>query len=185
MDSLQNHLLIAMPHLADEPFNKAVIYMCEHSPQGAMGLIVNRPMDSTKIALVLNALGLDGDGPPDQFSDIYYGGPVQPGLGFVLHSTEYEQASSNRLSSDIALSTSREILEDIQQGNGPDQFRFSLGYAGWGAGQIERELANGDWLVMEATLEFVFNKPDDLKWDASAKRFGIEITEISGFGGMA
>ena len=185
MDTLQNYLIIAMPHLADEPFSQSVILMCEHTPQGAMGLVINRPMESSKVVMVLNALGLDGDGPPDKFSDIYYGGPVQPGLGFVLHSAGYEEPTSNQVSSEIALSTSLEVLKSIQGGNGPRQFRLSLGYAGWGEGQIEREIANGDWLVVPATAEFIFDKPDDVKWNESAKRFGIEIADVSGFGGIA
>ena len=174
-----------MPHLTDESFNKAVIYICDHSPHGALGLVINRPMASAKVEMILKALGVDITDATKPLSNIYYGGPVQPGLGFVLHSPEYNTEETSKLSSEIALSTNIEVLTDIGQGKGPEQYRLSLGYAGWGEGQLERELANGDWLPVPADAEFVFDKPDGVKWDEAARRFGIEIADFGGPGGMA
>ena len=185
MESLQNHLLVAMPHLTDPSFNKSVIYICDNSPRGTMGLVVNRPMTSANVALILNALGMDSGDQPSPLKEIYYGGPVQPGIGFVLHSSDYGREVSNRISDDLALSTNLDVLEDIRKGVGPDHYRRSLGYAGWGEDQVEREIANGDWLVIPATAEFVFNKPDTKKWEQAARRFGIEIAEMGGQGGEA
>ncbi len=185
MDSLQNHLLVAMPHLADPSFNKSVIYICDHSPRGTMGLVVNRPMTSAKVAMILNALGMDIGDQPLPLKEVYYGGPVQPGLGFVLHSAEYDREVSNRISDDLALSTNLDVLEDIRNGIGPARYRLSLGYAGWGEDQVEREIANGDWLVIPGTAEFIFDKPDTTKWEQAASRFGIEIAEMGGQGGAA
>ena len=185
MDSLQDHFLIAMPHLTEETFNLSVIYICDHSPRGSMGLVINRPMESAKVAMILNALGMDELDKPSGLSEIYYGGPVQPGLGFVLHSNEYRDETASIISDDISLSTTLEVLDDIRTGHGPKQFRLALGYAGWGEGQVEREIANGDWLVIPATADFIFEKADHLKWDESAKRFGIEISDLPHFGGLA
>lgn len=185
VDSLQNHLLIAMPHLTDPSFNRAVIYICDYSPQGALGLVINRPMSSAKVEMILETLGIEMSIATNSLPDVYYGGPVQPGQGFVLHSPEYKVEDTSQLSGEFALSTNIEVLKDISRGNGPEQYRLSMGYAGWGEGQLDREIANGDWLLVPADAEFVFQKPDTVKWAQAAKRFGIEISDFSGPGGMA
>ena len=185
MDSFQNHLLIAMPHLTDASFNRAVIYICDHSPQGALGLVINRPMSAAKVAMILESLGVDMSMTTHSPPDVYYGGPVQPGQGFVLHSPEYKVEDTSQLSGEFALTTNIEVLKDINDGNGPEQYRLSMGYAGWGEGQLDREIANGDWLLVPAEAEFVFLKLDTVKWVQAAKRFGIEISDFSGPGGMA
>lgn len=184
MDNFQDTFLIAMPHLSETFFEKTVIYMCDHSSHGAMGMVINRPLASGKVAVVLESLGLVPSGGLEVM-DVYYGGPVQPSLGFVLHSSEYSIDDTERISQRISLSTNVNIFKDIQDGNGPTNFRFTLGYAGWGAGQVEREIANGDWLVVPASPEFIFDKPDRAKWQDAAGQFGIEISKFTGSGGMA
>ena len=150
-----------------------------------MGVVVNRPLASGKVAVVLQSLGLAEATKLSEIMEVYYGGPVQPTLGFVLHSSDYSLADTEEISSRISLSTNIQIFQDIQNNTGPRQFRFALGYAGWGAGQLEREIANGDWLVVPADPEFIFDTPDRSKWTAAARQFGIEVSQISGFGGSA
>jgi putative transcriptional regulator len=185
MDSLRNSFLISMPHLADSFFEKAVIYICDHDSQGSMGLVVNRPMPSAKAAAIIQALGMVGQEEKEGISDIYFGGPVQPNVGFVLHSPDYLTDGTISISSDICLTTNSEIMEDIQTGKGPEKYRLSMGYAGWGSEQLEREIANGDWLVVPASQDFIFDKADRVKWTEAARQFGIEISMFSGFGGEA
>lgn len=150
-----------------------------------MGLIVNRPLASAKVAVLLQALGMQPDEGAQEITEIYFGGPIQPGLGFVLHSPDYELEQTAKISDEVYLTTNLEIIHDIQEGQGPDEFRFTLGYAGWGPEQLEREIANGDWLVIPANAEVIFNKPDVAKWTDAARQFGIEISQFSGFGGSA
>ncbi len=185
MDSLRNHFLISMPHLTDGFFEKTVIYICDHDPQGSMGLVINRPLPSAKAAIILQALGLGSSEDPDIIKDIYYGGPVQPSVGFVLHTPDYEVEGTLPISNDISLTTNTEIMQDIEAGKGPEQYRFTMGYAGWGPEQLEREIANGDWLIVPASGEFIFEKADHAKWSEAARKFGIEISQFYGFGGEA
>lgn len=184
MDNFKDTFLIAMPHLSETFFEKTVIYICDHGVQGAMGMVINRPLASGKVAVVLESLGLTPTGGL-KVMDVYYGGPVQPALGFVLHSSEYAIDNTEQISSRISLSTNVGIFKDIQKGRGPDQFRFTLGYAGWGASQLDQEIANGDWLVVPAEPTFIFDIPDHSKWREAASRFGIEIAQFSGSGGVA
>ncbi len=184
MDSLTDHLLISMPHLNDVFFEKTVIYICAHDTSGAMGMVVNRPLMSDQVEEILEALELDDSDSEANIREIYYGGPVQPSLGFVLHTPEYALESTEKISESVALSTSLEVIRDIQYGTGPAFYRFTLGYAGWGPEQLEREIANGDWLLIPAESEFIFKKPDHIKWEESARKFGIEITQIGGGAGQ-
>ena len=159
MDSLRNYFLISMPHLADSFFEKAVIYICDHDVQGSMGLVINRTMSSAKAAAIIHALGLARKEGTEGIDDVYYGGPVQPNVGFVLHTPDYLTDGTISISSDICLTTNSEIMEDIQSGKGPEKYRFTMGYAGWGSEQLEREIANGDWLVVPASRHNVKNPP--------------------------
>ncbi len=185
MDSLRDHFLISMPHLTDSFFEKTVIYICDHDPQGSMGLVVNRPLSSGKVAVILQALGLGSSEDREALKDIYFGGPVQPNVGFVLHTPDYEVEGTLAISNIVSLTTNSDIMQDIQVGAGPDQYRFTMGYAGWGPEQLEREIANGDWLVIPADPDFIFEKADHVKWTEAARQFGIEITHFTGFGGEA
>ena len=184
MDNFKDTFLIAIPHLSETFVEKTVICICAHGAQGAMGMVINRPLASGKVAVVLESLGLTPTGGL-KVMDVYYGGPVQPALGFVLHSSEYAIDDTEQISSRISLSTNVGIFKDIQKGRGPDQFRFTLGYAGWGASQLDQEIANGDWLVVPAEPTFIFDIPDRSKWREAASRFGIEIAQFSGSGGVA
>ena len=185
MDTLRDHFIIAMPHLTEATFDRSVVYICEHNSQGSMGLIINRPLSSAGLNLILTTLDITPNRGLEQIGDIYSGGPLQPSMGFVLHTPEYDIKDTVRISTKVSLTTNLQIMSDIQQKNGPEQFRFALGYAGWGVEQLEREIANGDWLVVSATPEFIFDKPDAIKWADAARRFGIEITQFSGLGGSA
>jgi len=185
MDSLRDYFLISMPHLTDGFFEKTVIYICDHDPQGSMGLVINRPLPSAKVAIILQALELDSSEGPDVIKDIYYGGPVQPGVGFVLHTPDYEIEGTLPISEEISLTTNSKIMGDIKAGKGPEHYRLTMGYAGWGSDQLTREIANGDWLVIPASGEFIFEKADHAKWSEAARQFGIEISQFYGFGGEA
>ncbi|MFG6515965.1 YqgE/AlgH family protein [Sulfitobacter sp. 1A13496] len=182
---LTGKLLVAMPGMGDPRFAHSVIYLSAHSEQGAMGLIVNKPAPELRLSDVLDQLVEDT--PPQAKSlAVHFGGPVETGRGFVLHSDEYRSAIETlRVGDGIALTTTRDILEDIATGKGPERAQLMLGYAGWGAGQLEGEIAQNGWLTCEASPEVIFDLPDPEKWGAALKTLGIDPLGLSASAGHA
>lgn len=162
-------LVLASPEMPDPRFKQTVILMIRHDQEGAMGLIINRPVAHVKMQDFLKRLNLSAtsQGAPENQPlslDIYYGGPVLPDNGFVLHSPEYKSAATTSISSQFSMTSDLKVLQDIAQGAGPKQWMFILGYAGWAAGQLEDEILNGDWTVTPADPRSVFEIANDLKW---------------------
>ncbi len=171
-----------MPHMADQIFGRSLIYICEHDEKGAMGLIINKPFPNDKAELILEKTGLNKISPNP---GIYLGGPVDINNGFFLHQSTYNTKGTHQISDNLSITSNNSVIEDITNGQGPEQFRFSLGYAGWGEGQLNREVENGDWLVMPSNQEIIFNLPDEQKWRQAALQFGIDIMDVSGNTGIA
>lgn len=182
MKSFSNHFIISMPHMNDPIFSKSLIYICEHDDDGAMGLIINKPMISENAADIIQQTGLAQIKPPP---DIYFGGPVNLEMGLILHDANYNIEGTLTISKSVALTSNKQIVLDLKNGGGPDEFRFSFGYAGWGKGQIEREIENGDWLLMPADDDFIFSIPNTDKWKKAASKFGIDILDLGGSAGLA
>ena len=182
MKSFSNHFIISMPHMNDPIFSKSLIYICEHDNDGAMGLIINKPMISENAADIIQQTGLTQIEPP---LDIYFGGPVNLEMGLILHDANYNIEGTLTISNSVALTSNKQIVLDLKNGGGPDEFRFSFGYAGWGKGQIEREIENGDWLLMPADDDFIFSIPNTDKWKKAASKFGIDILDLGGSAGLA
>ncbi len=182
---LAGKLLIAMPGMGDPRFDKAVIFVCAHSPEGTMGLMVNKPAPGVMLDDLLEQLDIaPGETTRDRL--IYFGGPVETGRGFVLHSGEYEVAAGTlRVSPGFAMTATRDILEDIAAGRGPAQALPALGYAGWGPGQLEGELAQNAWLTADADQAIVFDPDHSAKWAAALARLGISPLALSADGGRA
>ncbi len=182
---LQGHFLIAMPGMADVRFDRSVIYICTHSDAGAMGLIVNKLLDDISFEVIVRQLIDDnlakGETKPKLEKDIpiYLGGPVEQGRGFVLHSAEYKLEHSLEVDLGINLTASIEILEDIAHNAGPDQVLLSLGYAGWGAGQLEAEMAQNSWLNCQATPEILFEPNPKIKYDRALALMGVDAALLS------
>ena len=182
MESFSNHFLISMPHMNDPFFTKSLIYICENNPEGSLGLIINKPMVSQNIADILQKIGLEEIKPAPE---VYFGGSVNIEMGLILHDADYEIEGTLTVSNTIALTSNKQIIDDLKEGDGPAQFRFSMGYAGWEQGQLEREIENGDWLLMPSDVDFIFSVPDADKWQTAATRFGIDIADLGGPGGIA
>lgn len=176
--SLKNHFLISMPHLNDPNFEQTVIYLCEHTDSGAMGVIINRP-SSIDFAELADHLGMKIEAPKLTSEPIYTGGPVEPERGFILHSSDQSWGNTLHVTDDICLSASLETLEHIATGEGPELFRITLGCAGWDEGQLEAEIANNDWLVCEADLDVLFNTPSDMQLTAATKVLGLDMSLLS------
>jgi putative transcriptional regulator len=176
--NLTNHFLIAMPNLADPNFFHTVTYMCEHNEEGAMGLVINRPLD-LQFQELLAQLDLETDDPELAQLSIYQGGPVQTDRGFVLHSNEGEWDASIQVTDTMVMTMSQDIIEAIALGEGPRQYLIALGYAGWGDGQIEGELANNAWLNGPAEASIIFNLPIEQRWSAAAAHLGVELSRLS------
>ncbi len=176
--SLRDHFLIAMPALSDPNFDHSVTYICEHNEEGAMGILINRQMEIT-IAEVLTQMEIEPSNHFDTSLKIYDGGPVQPGQGFVLHSPVGAWESSLQVGEETALTTSRDILTAIAHGEGPKQFLVALGYAGWGPGQLEQELADNTWLSCPADTHILFELPIAERWAAAAALLGIDLNLLS------
>ena len=166
----------------DPLFTKSLIYMCENNPEGSLGLIINKPMVSQNAADILQKIGLEVIQPAPE---VYFGGPVNIEMGLILHDTDYEIEGTLTVSNAISLTANKQILCDLKTGTGPAQYRFSMGYAGWGQGQLEREIKNGDWLLIPADRDFIFSVPDSDKWQAAATQFGIDIANLGGSAGIA
>jgi putative transcriptional regulator len=181
---LKNHFLIAMPNLADPNFFHTVTYICEHNSQGAMGIVINQPVDLT-LADVIEHLGLPYSDGQHMQQSIYRGGPVEVERGFVLHKPVGHWDSTLPVTKTIGLSTSNDIVEALAQGNGPGQCLVALGYAGWGAGQLEQEIVENSWLSAPASEDVIFETAAEKRWEAAAALMGIDIKQLTGDYGHA
>jgi putative transcriptional regulator len=182
INSLTGQLLLAMPTLEDPNFRDSVVLICHHDTEGCMGLIINRPQDLTVEAVLsdLKCSDAQASGPSDwRHQPAYTGGPMDPFRGFVLHDGWHVYESTMQVTAELHLTASRDVLEDIASGNGPEHFMLVLGYAGWGAGQLESELGNNDWLVAPANQHIVFHVPAEMRWGIGARSMGIDRSMLS------
>jgi putative transcriptional regulator len=175
---LNNQFLIAMQALADPNFFKTVTYISEHNPSGALGLVINRPLNLT-LGQLLEHLNITTHYSQLAALPIYHGGPVQPEQGFVLHSPLGQWGATLRVTDEIGITTSRDILQATAEGEGPRHLLVALGYAGWGPGQLERELAENSWLSGPADFDILFHTRNDLRWLAAAALLGIDLNLLS------
>ena len=175
---LTGKLLVAMPHMGDFRFERSVVYLCAHSPEGAMGLIVNKPAQDLSLQDVLAKLDVQAESALAKMP-VYFGGPVETTRGFVLHSDEYSAClDSLEVSDGFAMTATQDILEDIAAGSGPARALIALGYAGWGPGQLEQELVANGWLTAEPNAALVFG-PDAKKWEGAIRSLGIDPLALS------
>jgi putative transcriptional regulator len=192
VNNLENHLLVAMPEMGDTYFNKTVTYICEHNEEGAMGLIINLPVKLTLIDLLaqldseedINTIDENSRFQADEYKNklqqmVLSGGPVAKQRGFVLHSTQDGWSSSLSLSDDIMITTSKDILLALGTDKAPDKFMVTLGYAGWGPGQLEQELKENSWLTTPANTEIIFDTPVEQRWKKSTEKMGIDLAHLS------
>ena len=181
---LIGHFIIAMPGLMDENFNQAVTYICEHDENGTFGIIINRESEIT-LDDVMQQMKIPYH--PDQSSNacVYTGGPVQANRGFILHRPAGNWDSSLIVNDSVALTTSRDILEAIADNRGPDDNIIALGYAGWGPGQLEQEMAANTWLSCPAEEQIIFDTPIEERWQAAAKLIGVDLNLMSNDTGHA
>ncbi len=162
--SLAGQMLIASPDLGDPRFAHTVLLMVRHNAGGAFGIVINRPIGEHSMASVLAAIGEKDDGVTGNLR-IFYGGPVQPEIGFVIHSTDYQRDQTVKIDDHVAMTSSREILRDIATGHGPEKSLVAFGYAGWSAGQLEGELAQRGWFTTVADPKLIFDTDRDKVWD--------------------
>ena len=181
----QGQLLLATPKMTDYRFEKAVILICSHNADGAMGIIVNKPTLELNFDDILTQLKIDTKRVFSKQS-IYFGGPVEYGRGFVVHSSDYDVSDASiTIQKDYFLTASKEILEDIASGHGPKNSLLALGYAGWGPGQLENELFADSWLLCDPDPSLVFTSKPELKWADGFKKLGVNPSQLSTFGGSA
>ncbi|PCJ61155.1 MAG: hypothetical protein COA65_02790 [Rhodospirillaceae bacterium] len=176
---LSGQLLIATPQIQDPRFSRAVIYMCAHGPEGAMGLVINRRVGMAPLPDLLAQLGIDATADGLEIS-LYCGGPVEAERGFVLHSADYHQDSTLQIDAQVALTASAEILRDIAEGRGPRKSMVALGYAGWGPGQLEMEICGNGWLHASADEDLLFDETLTTKWEAAMAKIGVDWSNLSG-----
>lgn len=185
MTDLTGQILIAMPGMPDPRFEYSVIYICAHSDDGAMGLIVNKPSVDVTFENLVDQLSIENTG---NLSDIrvHFGGPVELGRGFVLHSPDFRsEMTTLNVDDGFAMTATLDVLESIAQGSGPDKRLIVLGYAGWGPGQLESEIAANGWLLCDASTDLVFDTADGDKWEAAFSSLGISPLALSSEGGRA
>lgn len=182
--SLKNQFLIAMPGLDDPNFARTVTYICEHGEHGAMGIVVNRPSD-LQLVDVLEHMQIPPPAAGRGEQIVYLGGPVETERGFVLHTPTEEWDSTLAVTEEISITTSRDVLEAMARGAGPAKSLIALGYAGWGAGQLEDELQHNAWLSGPADLGILFDLPAEQRWEAAARLLGIDVRLLSTEAGHA
>ncbi|EMP54754.1 hypothetical protein MSNKSG1_13522 [Marinobacter santoriniensis NKSG1] len=174
-NSLRHHFLVASPWLADPRFHGGVIYLCEHSDDGALGLMINQPLEIT-LGEILEQLDMDGS---ELDLPVFNGGPVEQERGFVLHPPGSSWQNTASVNEDVFLTTSRDILSDIGRGTGPEEFLVVLGYSGWGEGQLEEELGSNAWLTCPANTEILFRTPAEERYKAVLKLLGIDLNQLT------
>jgi putative transcriptional regulator len=174
---LTNQFLIAMPGMEDPNFSRTVVYICEHSPAGAMGVVINRPTELT-LASLFHKIDLRLEISPWSDAPVLLGGPLQIERGFVLHSPAAGYSSTLSVTDSLALTTSRDILEAVANGGGPERLMVALGYAGWGAGQLERELGQNGWLTVPASPDLIFDTPVTDRFEAALALLGVNVLSL-------
>lgn len=182
--ALTNHLLIAMPALGDPNFQRTVTLICEHSEEGALGIVINRPID-VRLGEIFEQLELDEPDDEAAARHVLLGGPVQQERGFVLHRPDREWDSTVQISDTISITTSRDILAAMARGKGPEQSLVALGYAGWTAGQLEAEIQSNAWLNVPADDQIVFATPFAARWRDAARLVGVDIEQLGHQAGHA
>lgn len=179
---LTNQFLIAMPMLTDPYFAHAVTYLCEHNENGAIGIVINQPLE-LQLAEVFKQMEIEVTSPEIGSLPVLCGGPVHPERGFVLHTPNGSWRSSLEMSSEISVTTSRDILQAIAQNQGPKEMIISLGYASWTAGQLEQEIINNFWLTAPANTDILFRLPFNERWHAAIKSIGVDLSKLSDIAG--
>jgi len=181
---LTGQLLVAMPNMRDPRFEKTVIYMCVHNAEGAVGLVLNRQIESITFPDLLRQLNIEGgDDAPEL--PIHFGGPVETGRGFVLHSSDYGQSGTIMVGDLIGLTATVDILKDMAAHRGPRSSMLALGYAGWGPGQLDNEIQQNAWLNVPSDTGLVFDVDIDSKWSRAIAKLGIDPSLLSGDAGHA
>lgn len=183
-DFLTNQFLIAMPSLADPNFQQSVTYICEHSQKGALGIVINRP-SNVVLGDILRQLGIEVGDTARAALPIFQGGPVQTERGFVIHEPAGDWEATLRPGDAVGVTTSRDVLTAIAQGQGPRRVLIALGYAGWSAGQLETELASNTWLSTPADTRILFETPVEQRWQAAAQLIGVDLSLLAGDAGHA
>jgi putative transcriptional regulator len=186
---LTGKLLLAMPGMGDPRFHRAVIFMCAHDANGAMGLVINHILPGLDFRQLLEQLSLGGQpvtgGPSADRLQVLSGGPVESARGFILHSEDYMQKDTVRIGDQFGVTGTVDALRAIARGDGPKRILFILGYAGWGAGQLDRELQDNAWLVVDPDPKLIFETDPDQKWEMAIRKIGIDPTMLSGVAGRA
>jgi putative transcriptional regulator len=183
LTSLTGQLLIAMPQMEDPRFSRAVVFMCAHNAEGAMGLVVNKAVEQPSMGELLRQLGIDGDG--FDRARVHFGGPVEAARGFVLHSTDYTEQATLVVDGNVGLTATMDILRAIGRGEGPRQKFFALGYAGWGPGQLDAEIQANGWLTVPSDDVLLFDDDNDDKWRRAIAKLGVDPFALSGEAGHA
>lgn len=181
---LTGHFIIAMPTLLDDNFSHTVTYICEHDENGTFGITINRETDIT-LDEIISQMEINTDKNEHPQQSVYLGGPVQQGRGFILHKPIGQWGSTLKINDTMALTTSRDILEAIAHNEGPENAIIALGYAGWGAGQLEQELAANTWLSCPAEEQIIFKTPSSKRWQAAADLLGVDLQLLSNEPGHA
>jgi putative transcriptional regulator len=182
--NLTRHFLIAMPAMSDPNFSRTLTFICEHNERGALGIVVNRPIDDVTLATLLRQVEVPFDDSPAYEQPIFFGGPVQLDHGFVLHRPVGGWKSTLPVG-DVGLTTSRDILEAVAQGQGPRERIVALGYAGWAPGQLEDEIGQNGWLTTPADIDLIFNVPPESRYDAAMQGMGLNLLNLSEEAGHA
>ena len=182
--NLTHHFLIAMPAMADPHFSKTLTFICEHNDQGALGIVINRPIEMN-LAALLEQVAIPLSGETFKSIPIHFGGPVQVDRGFVLHTPLGQWQSTLAVSPEIGLTTSKDILQAVARGDGPGKLFVTLGYAGWAPGQLENELAQNAWLTVQAKPEVIFDLPAEQRLPAAMDLLGIDFASLSEQAGHA
>lgn len=181
---LTNQFLIAMPNLMDPNFFHSVTYICEHNEQGAMGIVINQPVDLT-LGELMEQMKMQASNSEQSAQPVFRGGPVEPERGFILHRPPGQWESSMNITDEMTLTTSSDILNAMSKDNTPDDVLITLGYAGWGAGQLEQEMLDNAWLSGPADPTIIFNTPAENRWEAAAQLVGVDIHQLTGEAGHA
>lgn len=182
---LTGKLLVAMPTMPDPRFAHSVIFMCAHSEEGAMGLVVNKFMGLMRLSEILDTKDVP-DLDDSHRLPVHFGGPVERARGFVVHSSDYNsEGATLKVTDELSMTATLDVLEQIHRGTGPDFALLAMGYSGWGPGQIENEIVENGWLVAEPDCDLIFVEEDDSKWEGALRTIGVDPLTLSGTAGRA